>query len=310
VAADAPVITIPGVCNPHAAATANSADCKLVVTRAEFEKLMKTVAPTAPAFAKRQIASRYAVILVMSNEAEKLGLDKGEQFDEMMKLSRMQVLAQQLQKNLQEKADAIPVPEEQNYYNQHRADYEEASLQRLFIPKSKQLEPSKQAMSEADSQKEQQDAEAAMKTEADALQKRAAAGEEFAKLQDEAFQFAGLKAKAPDTHVPNARRTTLPATQRQVFDLQAGQVSPLIPDNAGYFVYKMGDKQTLPLDKVKEEIHATLRGERLQAETKKLEESAKPSLNDQYFGPAPAAAGPQTGMKAVPKPQTPEPKSN
>ena len=47
-----------------------------------------------------------------------------------------------------------------------------------------------------------------MKTEAEALQKRAVAGEEFDKLQQEAFDFAGMKAKAPTTKMAKVRRNT------------------------------------------------------------------------------------------------------
>ena len=74
VPADAPVITINGVCDvspngqakpaPQAKAAAGSApsaarpDCKTQITRAEFEKLLKTVASGAPAATIRSMSSR------------------------------------------------------------------------------------------------------------------------------------------------------------------------------------------------------------------------------------------------------------
>ncbi|PYT55588.1 MAG: hypothetical protein DMG46_19570, partial [Acidobacteria bacterium] len=56
---DAPVITIKNVCDNATAEAAKSADCKTVVTRAEFERLLNAVAPQIPANARRQVATKY-----------------------------------------------------------------------------------------------------------------------------------------------------------------------------------------------------------------------------------------------------------
>jgi hypothetical protein len=301
VAATDPVITISNMCDKPGA---NNAECKTVVTRAEFEHLMDTVAPNAPPAARRQIASRYAQMLVMSHDAEKMGLDKTAHFDEMMRISRMQVLAQALQQDIQEKAADVPEKDIQAYYDANKNNFEEATLQRVFVPKSKQLAPPKEKLSDEQTQKRQEAAEAAMKTEAEALQKRAAAGEDFGKLQKEAFETAGMKAQAPTSNLPDMRRNSLPMSQRSVFDLKDGAVSPVIADGAGYFIYKMGTKQILPLDKVKEEIHNQLRAQRMQESMEKLQQASTPVLNDDYFGNVPEGKQPmiQPGFKPAPKP--------
>jgi hypothetical protein len=51
---DAPVITIEGVCDKGTAA----ADCKTVVTRAEFEKIVNTMMPNMPKPQQKGFASR------------------------------------------------------------------------------------------------------------------------------------------------------------------------------------------------------------------------------------------------------------
>jgi hypothetical protein len=302
-----PVITISHMCDKGAS---DSADCKTVVTRKEFEHLLDTVAPNAPPAARRQIASRYAQMLVMSRDAEKMGLDKTPHFDEMMKISRMQVLAQALQQDIQEKAAQVPDKEIEAYYDAHKNEFEQANLQRVFIPKTKQLAPPKEKLSDQETQKRQEAAEAAMKTEADALQKRAAAGEDFNKLQKEAFDAAGMKAQAPNSSLPDMRRTSLPMTQRSVFDLKDGAVSPVIADGAGYFIYKMGTKQIEPLDKVKEEIHNQMRAQRMQESMEKLQQASTPVLNDEYFGNVPEGNQPmiQPGFKPAPKASGAKPK--
>jgi parvulin-like peptidyl-prolyl cis-trans isomerase-like protein len=290
VAADAPVITIPGLCNNG---DKSSPDCKTVVTKAQFEALINAVAPTMPPTARRQLATRYAGALVMANEAEKQGLDKGPRFEEMMKVSRIQVLQQELGRSMQEKADQVPDKDIQDYYNANKAQFEEADLHRLFIPKNKQLEPPKEKLSDAAMQKRQADAEAAMKAVAEKLQARAAAGEDLDKLQGEAFEAAGLKAKAPNTALGKIRRSALPPAHASAFDLKPGQVSPLITDTSGFFVYKLTDRDAEPLDKAKDEIHNTLRGQRMQESMEGVQKAATPNLNEEYFGPeeAPSGAG-------------------
>lgn len=304
VPADAPVITIAGMCkNAPADKASSDPNCKTVITKSEFEALVDAVAPNLPAPSRRQLATRYATGLVMANEAEKMGLDKGPHYEEMLKISRMQVLAGELQKSLQEKASNVPDADIQKYYDDNKAAYEEADLKRIFIPKNKQLEPSKVKLTEEQEKKRQEDAEAAMKAEADKLHTRAVGEEDWAKLQEEAFQAAGFKAKAPSTDMGKVRRSGLPPAQApQVFDLATGKVSPVIADTSGYFIYKMGAKDTEPLDKVKEEIHNTLRAQRMQDSMQAVQQSGTPTLNDEYFGPEQAPGAEMMGPGGRPMP--------
>src|SRR5450432_2217690 len=104
------VITIKGICNsstPTAKAVPNStahkgtgSECKTVVTRTEFEQLVKML--QVPPASTKQFANQYATALIMSNEAHKRGLDHGTRYEELLKLARLQVLTRQLAQNLQE----------------------------------------------------------------------------------------------------------------------------------------------------------------------------------------------------------------
>src|SRR5438034_5038583 len=87
-----------------------------------------------------------------------------------------------------------------------------------------------------------------MKKEAEALHTRAASGEDFDKLQQEAFTTGGLKANPPSTKLGKVRRSSLPADQGAVFDLKSGEVSQLISGPNGYFVYKVGDRKSTRLN--------------------------------------------------------------
>jgi len=308
VPADAPVITIAGMCkNAPSDKASSDPNCKTVITKSEFEALLDAVAPNLPPQSRRQLATRYATGLIMATEAEKMGLDKGPHYEEMLKISRMQVLAGELQKSMQEKASNVPDADIQKYYDDNKSAYEQVDLKRIFVPKNKQMDPPKVKLTEAQEKQRQADGEAAMKAEADKLHARAVAGEDWNKLQEEAFQAAGYKAKAPTTDMGKVRRSGLPPTQAsQIFDLATGKVSPVISDTSGYFIYKVGEKDTEPLDKVKEEIHNTLRAQRMQDSMQQIQQSATPTMNEEYFGPeaAPGAEmmgpGPHAPMKAPP----------
>jgi len=305
---DAAVITIPGLCSHPPAGKTASSDCKTVISRAEFEKVVEAVQPNMPARARKQFASRYASALVMAKKAEEMGLDKGSSFEEHMKLARIQVLSQELNKAMQERASQVSDKDIEDYYHNTLAKYEEAELDRIFIPKNQQAPtPSgDKKVTEAEEQKRAQDAEQTMKSEADKLRARAVAGEDFNKLQAEAFQAAGIKASAPNTSMGKMRSTMLPTSQASVMELKTGEISPVISDQSGYFIYKLKSKATLPLDQVRNEIKGTLRGQRMQDELRAAQTSATPTLDDAYFGPEGPAREPM-GPGAPPPGKTAAP---
>lgn len=304
VAPDAAVITLPGVCDNPPADKSAAADCKTVITRAEFEQIVAAVAPNMAPPGRRQMATRYAMAVGMASQAHKMGFDQGPKFDTMMKVMRVQVMAQLLQQGLQEKAGNVPDADIKDYYDKNASAFEEASLERIFVPHSKQLPESTVKLTAAQTKKRQDDADASMKTEAAALRKRAAAGESFTKLQQEAFTFAGQKAKPPQTDMGKLRRNSLQSDHAQVFDMKSGQVSEVISDASGYFIYKMGDKETLSLDKVKDEIHNTLRAQRMQESMRNMQQASTPTLNDAYF-PMPTPPAPPQRVLAPPQPKSP-----
>jgi hypothetical protein len=83
----------------------------------------------------------------------------------------------------------------------------------------------------------------------------------------------------------------------------------LISRAPGYLVYKVGEKDTLPLDHVREEILAALQSQHMQDAMQAIQQAATPELNEKYFGDATAAApgghAPNDGA-AEPAPKSPE----
>jgi len=307
------VITIPGLCDKPAEDKSKTATCKTVVTRAEFEQLVAAVAPTIAPPARKQLATQYGMALVMVHKAHELGLDQGPKYQELMRVARIGVLTKELSAKLQEQAQKISDKEIETYYHNNEASFQEVDLQRIFIPRSKQTveskdKPSDDAAAKDAAKKEQQESEDAMKKLAEELRGRAAAGEDFAKLQDEAIAASGFKGKPP-TRLGKVRRTSLPPDQGEVFNLKVGETSQLISTPNGYLVYKVGDKDTLPLDHVREEISTTMQSQRMQDAMQAIQQSATPELNPKYFADATADtphghAPPEAPQPAVKAPES------
>lgn len=280
----AAVITLQGLC-PGTSGPTTGADCKTVVTRAEFEKLINTLNPDMPQNSRQMLAQQYAKALVLQDMAEHQHLQDTQHFKDMMEFMRTQVLAQELVKQAQDKAKPTPA-EIDEYYKQHQQDYEQAALKRLYIPKSK---PSLKT-------DEKQPTDAELKLEADKFRARAAAGEDFDKLEKEIYEAAGVKTPPPPTSIPNWRRSMVPPAQASIFDLKPGEVSQPLIQPEGIYIYKMDSRKAIPLNEVRAEIEQTLQREKLSASLDSVMNSVKPELNQNYFGArgtdTPAASAP------------------
>jgi PPIC-type PPIASE domain len=331
------VLTIKGVCPaaPKAAAAASAsktasgktaaasakkpADCKTEITRAEFEKIASGLSPTVTPQLKRQLEQALPRFIAMSEKAKEKGLDKTPRFQQTLKIAKMQILTTELQRSVQEDADKIPDSTIAEYYKQSPEAYEQYSLDRLFIPRYKQAEadaedtkdPDKmteeqQKAKEAADKEKQEKGEQELTKLADTLQARAVAGEDFAKLQKEAFEAAGTKVDNPTVNLPKVRRTGLPPTHAEVFDLKQGGVSKVISDNGGHYIYKVVSKEVLPLDQVKEEIHNKLKSERTKKVMDEYTNSFQAVPNEAYFGPAPPPGPGGMGARPGMPPRRPQ----
>lgn len=299
VSPDDPVITIKGFCPDS---TLQGDACKTVITKTQFEKLADSIQPGMAAPMRRQFATRYSQVLTMSSEGEKRGLDKTPHFEESLRLARMQILAQELTKALQTDANNVSDQDVQDYYQKNVANYEQATFVKLFVPHTKRVIPpatpakaaakegsstaaaSKPAAKQLSPEEQEKAGVEAMKKEASLLRERLVKGEDPDKLEKAAFVAAGLPGNPPPTKMEKVRRTSLPASQQSVMELKVDEVSEVISDASGNYIYKLVSKETLPVDSVKNEIHNQLSAQRYRESMQRFQSGAE--LNDAYFGPA------------------------
>ena len=302
---DDPVVTIKGFCT-DSSLTGDA--CKTVITKAQFEKLADTLQPGMSPAMRRQLATAYARMLTMSSAAEKRDLDKTPHFEEATHFARMQILSQELGKALQADSGNVSDADIQDYYTKNQGNFEQATFIRIFVPHTKRVEtpapPVKKATTakagaDADKAKtstatkpaskkltpeeQQKLGEEAMKKEAAKLRTQLIAGDDPEKLQKAAFMAGGLPGTPPPPKMEKVRRTSLPPAHQAVMELKEGEVSEVISDPSGNYIYKMVSKETMPLDSVKTEIKNTISAQRYREAMQKFQNNA--DLNDAYFGP-------------------------
>lgn len=330
VPADAAVITVNGVCpaQPKTAAakattaksatappaTKAAADCKTVITKAQFEKLASSVAPSVTPQLKKQLAGVLPRLIAMSAEAKKQGLDKTPQFEETVRFAKMQILTNELQRRIQDQAAKVEPADIAKYYKDHPEGFEQFNVDRIFVPRTKQAEAEAKEQDEKDEKAGEEaqkvkEAEEKAKTEAaeqemtkmaETLRARAAAGEDFLKLQKEAFDAAGMKIESPTVNLPNVRHNGLPPAHAAVFDLKVGDVSQVISDTGGHYIYKVNSKSQIPLDQASSEIRAKVQSDRTRELMDKVNNSFKVETNEAYF---------PGGVGTAPPPRLPHPRS-
>jgi hypothetical protein len=294
---DGAVITISGLCDNPSTDQRTAFDCKTVITRAEFERVIGAVQPDMKVRAQREFATRYATALVMAKKAEQMGLCKGANFEEQMKVARIQILSKELKKAIEREVSQISDTDVENYYRDHTLSFEEAELERIYVPRTQDSPAtSDKTLSDTDKRKQSQGAEQTMRDLADKLRARAMEGEDFSSLQAEAYKIARIKTNVSPS-LGTIRRVSLPPSQIWVMDLKPGEVSSVIEGPNGYLIYKVKTKRTLPLEKAREEIKGALRSQRIQEKTEAIEESATPTLNESFFSPP--RATPQTVNKSA-----------
>jgi hypothetical protein len=281
---DKPLITIKGFCDKATSAKGDEkSGCATVITRDQFEKIIATLDSSMGKKARREFALNYAEALVLARKAEELGLAAGPTFEARMELARIQILSTSLRKMVLTRASQISDEDIATYYRNNAAQFEKAQVDRIYIPRRPRLQPASDVkVTNSDDAGPAQVSSQSMKDEAERLHARAVAGEGFADLQAEAYSIAGIK-NAPSTTELWVRRISLPANQASIIDLRPGEISSIIADPNGYFIYKVRARDMVSLDQAQVEIRQTLLARRRHDEMGGILDAATTTLDESYF---------------------------
>jgi PPIC-type PPIASE domain len=285
---DAAVITINGLCaqdvSPSVAQTSKPA-CQTVITRAQFEKLTGALQTNMKPSSKRQLAEAYPRLLAMEKEADARGLENSARFQERLAFARLQILSQELLHEIDVEASKVSDNDIEAYFKSHSAEFQTVTLERIFVPKGKRTDLAVKEMNPEALAAQQKESEDAMTRVSEELRARAIAGESFSALQKEAYAAAGRREVPPNSSLGKVELADLPPGHSSVRDLKPGEISKVLNDANGHYIYKLDDKETDVLDKTrKDEIRTILRQKNKQEEIQAIEQPISAELNPAYFG--------------------------
>ena len=289
---DTPVVTMDGLCQDRQA----KGPCKTVITREDLDKFIGTFAPEVGQTARGREAVQYARTLAFSTLAEQQGLDKNpvvaKELELQLKLVRMRFLSTAFLQSMQQQTTTVLGSEVERYYELHRDLYEEAQIRRVAIPIAVPS-PTGRPLDRA-----------AVKAEMDELRNRAAAGEDLNQLLHDAFEHLHIQATPPPVTAATLRRGNLQGDEAKAFDLNPGEITPVLDLPASFAIIKLDSKAAVPIESLRSEIEASVRRDHVQLQIGRVSKKISAEFNLPYlelpsqpdiFGPVvnpiPARAG-------------------
>ncbi|MDD5543424.1 MAG: peptidylprolyl isomerase [Acidobacteriia bacterium] len=241
-----------------------------VVTASEFNRLMSVVPPDQQRQYQgpggRQAFANYLIqLLALSQAAEKEKLDHNPMVTSQMELGRLQLLAFAEQKAILDRA-TVTEDQIQKFYNTNQSRFVELHLLHISVPFSK--EGSSQE-SEHTRQTMQQ------------LHDRAVAGADFGRLAQE-YSKDSDAALGGDLGFMG-RGKLGEAVDNVIFQLQPGQVSPIVETPGSMHIFKAIGRRPQPLTGAREAIVEILKNQMLQMSVPSLVTEMKPALNLDFF---------------------------
>ncbi len=281
------VLTLKGACEPASGATTAPPNCVSSLTRAQFEKLITSLTPPDRPMSpekRRTFATQFAKLLTFADAARAMGLENDPRVQQIFDFAKDQILTEALNQKIIEQYSHPTDQQVADYYTRNSKNYLEVTIERIIIPRSTSSSSDKPKPSEADE-----------KAYADKIRARWLAGEDPDKLQKDASVRAGSPG-TPATKMGARRPGSLPEAHASVFDLKAGEVSPVYSDPASFYIYKVDSVRQVPLSEVNAEITTTIKHQMVADRVQQIQKSVTPVLNEAYFGPEkPESAPPPQG---------------
>jgi hypothetical protein len=261
---DQAVVSIRYNCAPTVAE--DTGICAKMVSKQEFEALVRAIDPNMSTDARQSLAAEYSRLLIMAAEARRRGLDQQPELQTLLEFSELQLLGARLVREINASAPHISPEDIENYFRDHRRDYQQVTLSRIFVP----VHPNGQ---------NQHESRAAARAEQ--ARTRAIRGENFTALQSE------IKDASSTTGLGPMPCRSLPETHRAVCDLRPSEISTILVDKSGYSIYRLESKRLRDVEDVRDEIRATLERQHIQEQIQKFRTPASLELNEAYFGKLP-----------------------
>jgi peptidyl-prolyl cis-trans isomerase C len=282
------------------------------VTAAEIQEALVTMPPQFvqlfnqnPKMAVQQIfLMRY-----LAEEGEKLKLAEQSPLKEQLQMQRANAVAG-ARLNYESDHYQVPVDAINEYYKRNQAKYQQARIKVISIafkptlagsgtaPAAGSLDAvARDALAAAHSSEQRSEAEARQR--ADEVVQKLRAGEDFAKLVAEYSDDATSKAAGGDFPSVRFASSYPDEVKKAVFPLDPGQVTDPIRQVSAFYVIRVEDKSTQPLNEVMEPISHEIRQAHVTEWFQSLTKRFEPTVESMEFFAQPSKALPP---QPAPKP--------
>jgi peptidyl-prolyl cis-trans isomerase C len=253
------------------------------------------------------IVSQYFLFVHLADEAEKAKLLEKSPYKEQFEGLRMQLLRNA---RLNEENNTFPVSSAMidSYYKQHAAQYEQAKIKVIYISYNGQapatgtgVDAMKAAAQNALAAAQSKHSEPEARALASDVVRQLRAGADFAKLVEQYSEDATSKAAGGDFGVIKAVSEYPAELKSAVFALKAGDISEPIRQPTAYYVIRVEEKGSQPLEEVREPIVQALRNEHMNLWMKDMNSGYQAVIKDSdFFKTFAAPAQPGTIPGALP----------
>jgi peptidyl-prolyl cis-trans isomerase C len=252
------------------------------------------------------ILSQFFLFLHLAEEGDRLKLLEKSPYKE-----QYEGLKLQLQRNarINEENNTFPVSPEMidKYYQEHSAQYEQAKIKVIYIAYAGQETPkgtdpasvaaaARAAVAVGLSKRSEADA----RTLAADIVKQLRGGADFVKLVAQYSEDAASKAAGGDFGLVKAVGEYPAELKTAVFALKPGEISEPIRQPTAYYIVRLEEKGSQPVDEVREKIIQTIRNDHMNQWMKDMNASYQAVIKDPEFF--------KTSAPAVPPALAPNPK--
>ena len=252
------------------------------------------------------ILSQFFLFLHLAEEGDKLKLLEKSPYKE-----QYEGLKLQLERNarINEENNTFPVSPEMidKYYQEHSAQYEQAKIKVIYIAYAGQETPkgtdpasvaaaARAAVAVGLSKRSEADA----RTLATDIVKQLRGGADFVKLVAQYSEDAASKAAGGDFGLVKAVGEYPAELKTAVFALKPGEISEPIRQPTAYYIVRLEEKGSQPVDEVREKIIQTIRNDHMNQWMKDMNASYQAVIKDPEFF--------KTSAPAVPPALAPNPK--
>jgi parvulin-like peptidyl-prolyl isomerase len=237
---------------------------------AEQVRKMVAVLPSAVQLAFKQDPKQFlrdhAWYLILQDYALKNKLEELSPLKEQLEFSRLVLLSQAAYNHASLSIDVTP-DEQRKYYAENSDVFREAKVRMIYIPFS-DLKTEGEA-----------------KAKADAISKKAKAGEDFGKLVKENSADSQSAENGGDLGFAVRLNSSQPPPpmRRVILSLKQGEVTDALRHDNGYYVFRVESIGVLPFEKVRDEIYKAIQEMRFRDWERKAKSQATVQFDNEVF---------------------------